>query len=1247
TSEPTRYTIAPQSGDADTSGLLQLQLTLPAGTAATQFFSANWTCSTATLICTSVTPIPADTDSSEILVDVTMTGVTATSITPSVTLSGGGAIAPITATDPTDVVQVVMNSIPTLVVGLPARFTPLAGSGGSPPYFYAFYGLGLGYNTALGEFSGTPTQAGIFTVTGSVADRTLGSRKSSTDFLVTIINPPAITGLDIAAGRPAGGTSVVISGTDFDPVAANNTVSFGGSQATVTNASTTSLTVTTPAHAAGIVDVTVSVGPATSATSAASKFEYRDAPVLTFATPGSASVLFGGTLTNAATSTIAVPGAGAISYASSDPGVAAVDAAGAITTISAGTATITATQAAAAGINELATATYALTVTSPTLGLLSSASSGNTVGIAFSQLNSASGGQATYVYTLASGVLPPGTGIDTSTGTVAGTPTAGGPFSYSVSVTDDLGASMANAVSGTIAAAAIVFNTATLPDAHPGQAYGAISLPAPTGGTAPYSFADGGGLPAGISLSPLGVLSGTPSAAGPYSFTVSVADSSTGTGPYSAVQSFQIVVQPPAQQPPVATGDAYQINQDSVLTVAAPGLLGNDTDANGDSLTAILVTGSAGGALILNANGAFVFTPNAGFSGSTSFTYKANDGNADSNVVTVNIDVGAVAPVAGPAALTVPFGSASAQVTLTLMGPVTGVGIVTPPANGVATVNGLTISYQPDANFAGADSFTYEAVNGVLASAPATVTITVAPPASVVLPATVLPAAVAGTAYSATVDPASGGNGNFSYQVIGALPGWLSFDPALRQFNGVPPTAGAFDVVLRAVDGSTGLGPFSADQTYHLSVVGSQGSIAIAVSTDGTDGQFGFSSATLALNLVVATSGGLGQSPAVDLPAARYSIRAQDMRQAGLALTDIACTDPGVAVDVSRGQVDVDLRAGQSVLCTFQTTAAREHTTALIDDFIANRANLIMTNQPDGQRRIDRLNGVLPAGGNPVSALMGYLPGIIESQPLAAAISLAAIDQMTGNQATNPLDIWMESTFALLDRSDSAAKSALVAIGADYLANPNLLIGGFVQGDFMTQSSRVDAGWIEGKGWLAGPYVTARLSDHLYLDLLAAAGRSSNEISPYGSYTDSFGATRWLASAALQGQWDYGDFTFSPAARLSYFEETSDAYIDSLGVPIPSVTSGTGQLAIGPGISWHLQTDSQVMVDTHFKFEGILAIANSTAGLQWQDPRGRIEAGIDLRLPGAANIGLTLGYDGIGTPDSTGTNAKVQLSAPL
>ena len=73
-------------------------------------------------------------------------------------------------------------------------------------------------------------------------------------------------------------------------------------------------------------------------------------------------------------------------------------------------------------------------------------------------------------------------------------------------------------------------------------------------------------------------------------------------------------------------------------------VLANDSDPEGSALTAILVSSPSNGTLTLNADGTFNYTPNSGFTGIDSFTYKANDGSLDSNVATVTITVTA-APV--------------------------------------------------------------------------------------------------------------------------------------------------------------------------------------------------------------------------------------------------------------------------------------------------------------------------------------------------------------------------------------------------------------------------------------------------------------------------------------------------------------------------------------------------------------------------------------------------------------------------
>ncbi|MCB8946035.1 MAG: cadherin-like domain-containing protein [Ardenticatenaceae bacterium] len=184
---------------------------------------------------------------------------------------------------------------------------------------------------------------------------------------------------------------------------------------------------------------------------------------------------------------------------------------------------------------------------------------------------------------------------------------------------------------------------------------------------------------------------------------------------------------------PVAADDAYTTTQDVVLTVSAPGVLANDTDGDGDSLTGVLNTDVTSGTLALHVDGSFTYTPTAGFEGTATFTYQANDGLDSSNVATVTITVVNTAPVAVADSYTTTEG-----ITLTVSAPGVldndsdgdGDGLTavldTATSNGTLTLNtDGSFTYVPDAGFAGTDSFTYHANDGTDDSDTVTVTITV------------------------------------------------------------------------------------------------------------------------------------------------------------------------------------------------------------------------------------------------------------------------------------------------------------------------------------------------------------------------------------------------------------------------------------------------------------------------------------------------------------------------------------------
>lgn len=138
-----------------------------------------------------------------------------------------------------------------------------------------------------------------------------------------------------------------------------------------------------------------------------------------------------------------------------------------------------------------------------------------------------------------------------------------------------------------------------------------------------------------------------PSFFGSDSFTYTIHDSHGS----SATATVHITV----NSPPHANPDSYSVNQDTTLTVAAPGVLGNDSDPDGDAIHAVLVSNPTHGTVSLNMNGSFTYIPNPGFACTDSFTYKANDGLADSNVAAVTINVIDTQPPAITAAVTVPL----------------------------------------------------------------------------------------------------------------------------------------------------------------------------------------------------------------------------------------------------------------------------------------------------------------------------------------------------------------------------------------------------------------------------------------------------------------------------------------------------------------------------------------------------------------------------------------------------------------
>src|SRR5207248_2186827 len=181
--------------------------------------------------------------------------------------------------------------------------------------------------------------------------------------------------------------------------------------------------------------------------------------------------------------------------------------------------------------------------------------------------------------------------------------------------------------------------------------------------------------------------------------------------------------------PPLAANDSYAGTEDTVLTIAAPGVLANDSDVDGDPLTAVIVAGPAHGSVTLTASGSFTYTPAANYNGPDSFTFKANDGTVDSAAATVSLTVVHVnhAPVADAQAVTTAEDTAKAIVLTAsdIDGDALTFSIVAGPLHGALSGVAPNITYTPAANYNGADSFTFKPNDGTVDSSAATVSLTV------------------------------------------------------------------------------------------------------------------------------------------------------------------------------------------------------------------------------------------------------------------------------------------------------------------------------------------------------------------------------------------------------------------------------------------------------------------------------------------------------------------------------------------
>jgi hypothetical protein len=347
-------------------------------------------------------------------------------------------------------------------------------------------------------------------------------------------------------------------------------------------------------------------------------------------------------------------------------------------------------------------------VTSPSLAA-------GSIGQLYTVTLAAAGGKSPYTWTLTSGSLPSGLALS-GAGVLSGTPSASGNFNFTVQVTDSNSVKAEQAFTLTIASPLTITSARSLPSGTVGSSY-IVSLGA-SGGTPPYIWSiSSGNLPAGVTLTPVGTIIGTPAGAGTFSFTVTIADSAK----HQASQAFSLVIASgvsiltPAQLPNASVNNAYSQSLSatggtppyswSVISGKLP--LGLALSPSG------MLTGSPA------TNGSFIFivqvTDNIGHNASTQFSLSVGSGLTITSYATL--------PPGAP-------GQAYTSLQLAAVGgsqPYTWAIIAGTIAPGLSLSTGGAIKGTPTTT--GTFTFTVQVTDGNSATATHALTIFILPPA--------------------------------------------------------------------------------------------------------------------------------------------------------------------------------------------------------------------------------------------------------------------------------------------------------------------------------------------------------------------------------------------------------------------------------------------------------------------------------------------------------------------------------------
>ncbi|MEM7302243.1 MAG: autotransporter outer membrane beta-barrel domain-containing protein [Pseudomonadota bacterium] len=256
---------------------------------------------------------------------------------------------------------------------------------------------------------------------------------------------------------------------------------------------------------------------------------------------------------------------------------------------------------------------------------------------------------------------------------------------------------------------------------------------------------------------------------------------------------------------------------------------------------------------------------------------------------------------------------------------------------------------------------------------------------------------------------------------------------------------------------------------------------------------------------------------------------------------------------------------------------------------------------------------------------------------------------------TSETDFWLEGRYSRTTTSSLNNQLGIVYASVDHLVTNDVLLGAMLSLDWAEdQRTNGSNGFGRSLGWMVGPYGVIRFGENVYLDARAAWGTSTGDISPFGTYEDSYKTRRWLVRAQLTGDLIRDEiWRVSPMAQFVYFSERQSSYVDGVGNFIDGQNVSLGRITSGIEFARTYQRQNGDVFMPQIALKSVVDIGGTNVtrvnGLASfvDDFHGRVEAGFRYTRPSGHQLSAEVFYDGIANNKFDMIGGRVRLVIPL